>query len=386
MTQPEHPRRLVLVITEDWYYWSHRRPIARAARDAGYEVFLASRFTDHRPLIELEGIHTVPLKLRRSGRNPFGELLAIGDLVRVYRSIRPSVVHHVAIKPMLYGSWAARLSRVPGVVNAVSGLGYAFTGRTRKARLIGAAARVAYKTALRRRNTWTIFQNEDDRAHFVELGLLSDRQAVLIRGSGVDLAQFTSVPEPAGDPVILYAGRMLWSKGVGDLVEAARMLRADGRTLRVVLAGHSDADNPEAIPDEQLLEWTRDGTVEWLGRVDNVSSLMAGANVVVLGSEREGIPKVLIEAAASARAIVASDVPGCRDVVVDGLNGLLVPVHDPSAMKAAIGRLLDSPDERRRMGEESRRRAEQLFSEQSVVQQTLDLYQTTVENGRRVDD
>jgi glycosyltransferase involved in cell wall biosynthesis len=219
-----------------------------------------------------------------------------------------------------------------------------------------------------------IFQNDDDRSLFVGLGLVDGSRAVLIRGSGVDLERYAPSPEHEGVPVILYAGRMLWSKGVGDLVEAGAILRRNGVAARVVLLGHSDADNAEAISEQQLHAWTRDGSAEWEGRTDDVAKAMARAHVVVLGSEREGIPKVLVEAAGAGLPMVATDVPGCRDVVVHGVNGLLVPVHDPPAMARALGCLLADGALRGRMGAASRSRAEAEFSEQYVVHESLALY------------
>ena len=365
---------LLMLITEDWYFWSHRRAIAAAAVAAGYRVTLASRFDRHLDDVRALGVEPLEVKMRRQGRSPVGEALAVLDLASHYRRLRPDIVHHVAIKPVLYGSVAARLAGVRGVVNAISGLGYAFTARDRQARAVRSAALLAYRVALRRRGTFTIFQNPDDRAFFVDRGLVTPGSAVLIRGSGVDLDAFSVQPEPSGDPVVLYAGRMLWSKGVGDLVAAAALLRARGLRLRVVLAGHSDESNPEAIPTAQLDAWTRDGTAEWVGRRDDVAATLAASHVVVLASEREGVPKILLEAAGAGRPLVATDVPGCREVVVDGVNGRLVPVHDPAALADALAPLLTDPGLRARYGAASRAKAEAEFAEPLVVRQTLDLY------------
>ena len=365
---------LLMVVTEDWYFWSHRRSIAARALEAGYRVTLASRFGGHRDLVEAMGVETVDIAMRRSGRSPLGEARAVLDLARTYRQLRPDVVHHVAIKPVLYGALAARLAGVRRVVHAISGLGFAFTGAGAKARAFGAVARGAYRGALRGAGARTVFQNDDDRDHFVEAGLVRPEQTVLVRGSGVDLAAFTPGPEPAGRPVVLYAGRMLWSKGVGDLVAAVPLLRAAGHDPRVVLVGHSDTANPEAIPEATLHAWVAGGLVEWWGRRSDMPAVLASAHVVVLGSEREGVPKVLLEAAGAGKPIVTTDVPGCRDVVEDGVNGRLVPVHDPGALAAALGGLLADPALRARMGAASRDRAVAEFSERLVADQTLAIY------------
>jgi glycosyltransferase involved in cell wall biosynthesis len=368
-------RHLLLLITEDWYFWSHRRAIALGAQEAGFHVTLASRFAEHRGAVEETGITALPIRLRRSSRSPVEEARAVADLASHYRRVQPDIVHHVAIKPVLYGSWAARASGVRAVVNAISGLGYAFTAPGLKARSFGFLAQAAYRSALRRPGTHTIFQNEDDRSHFVDRGIAPSDRTTLIRGSGVDLDRFRPWPEPEGDPVILYAGRMLWSKGIGDLANASRLLREKGFRFRVVLVGHADVDNPEAISADQLRAWESEGLVEWWGRRSEMPEIMAGAHVVVLGSDREGVPKVLLEAAGAGKPLVATDVPGCRDVVEDGRNGFLVPRRDPRALADVLERLIEDRALRAQMGARSRQKAEEEFSEQQVVAETIALYE-----------
>ena len=374
MIRPRQPK-LLLAITEDWYFWSHRRSIARAAMDAGWHVTLASRYGSHRGRIEAMGVATVELPMERTGRNPVRETAAVGELAQLYRRVRPDVVHHVAIKPVLYGSWAAQLAGIPRVVNAISGLGYAFTGGGTKAKAYGTLARLGYRSVLRRSGTVTIFQNEEDRGVFVNLGLVRERDTVMIRGSGVDVDEFHPRPEPDGPFTVLYAGRMLWSKGVGDLVAAVARVKDRGLDTRLVLAGHSDQANPEAIPPDRLQEWQAEGAADWLGRRDDVADLMAMSHAVVLASEREGVPKVLVEAAGSGRPLIASDVPGCRDVVADGANGLLVPVHDVPALADAVYTLGSDPELRARMGAASRERALTEFNESRVTRETVAVYE-----------
>ena len=343
MARSQARPHLVMVVTEDWFFWSHRRSIARGAVEAGFRVTLASRFGEHRERIEAMGVECVPIRLERTGRNPLGEALAVLDLARLYRRLRPDVVHHVAIKPVLYGSAAARLAGVRNVVNAVSGLGYALTAQTPKARALGRAVVLVYRTALGRRGTRTILQNADDRQFFVDRGVLDPDQVVLIRGSGVDLDAFRPSPEPPGPPVVLYAGRMLTSKGVGDLVEAGRHMRAAGVAFRLALAGWSDLSNPEAIAPAQLEVWGREGLAELWGRRDDMAAVFASSHVVALASDREGVPKVLLEAAGAGLPLVATDVPGCREVVDDGSNGFLVSRGDPGSLAAALTRLCRDP-------------------------------------------
>lgn len=364
---------LLLVVTEDWYFWSHRRPIARAALAAGYRVTLAARFGAFRGAIEALGVRTEPIALRRTSRNPVSEAWALGDLVALYRRLQPDIVHHVAVKPVLYGSLAARLAGVPRVVNAIAGLGYVFTGSSAQGSFLARGVLAGYRAALKGRRTMTIFQNEDDRNLFVQRALVARERTVVIRGSGVDTHAFQPTPEPAF-PVVLYAGRMLWSKGVADLVRACEILWRQGLSFRLQLVGHADEGNPEAIPEQVLRQWASRSEVDWGGRREDMPQVMQEATVVVLASEREGVPKVLLEAASSGRPIVASDVPGCREVVEPGVNGLLVPRKDPGALAAALGALLENAALRAKMGEAGRRKAEREFSDDLVAAQTLTVY------------
>ncbi len=367
--------RLLLLITEDWYFWSHRLPIARAARDAGYDVVIATRVQEHGERIAQEGLRVVPIALRRQSRSPLFELASIADLVRLYRQERPVLVHHVSVKPVLYGSIAARIAGVPAVVNAVAGLGHVFVAGGLSAPLMRTAIRSAYRLVLSARNSRVIFQTEADRRQFVGNGMVDLDRAVVIRGAGVDVDVFTPAPEPAGPMVILLAARLLWNKGVADLIEAGVRLRRDGHICRIVLVGVPDTDNPQAIPEAQLAEWQRAGLAEWWGRRDDMPAVIRQAAVVVLPTYYgEGVPKILLEAAASGRPIVASDQPGCCDVVEDGISGFIVPARDSSALSVAIGRLLKDPALRHRMGQAGRLRVSREFGDKLVVSQTLNVY------------
>lgn len=372
-----HDGRLLFVVTEDWYFLSHRLPLARAARARGWDVGVATRVGECEPLLRREGFRVFPLRaLRRSSTNPIAEAAAIGELARIYRSFRPGVVHHVAIKPVLYGTMAARLVGVPRVVNALAGLGYLFSSRTIRARLLRRVAVGLLREAMDSRRVVTILQNPDDREVLVRLGITKPERTALIRGSGVDVDRFRPAAGEAasGVPVILYAGRMLRDKGIGELVGASRRLRDASIEVRVVLVGDPDPSNPSSIPEGTLHGWVEEGVVEWLGRRSDVDALLRGAAIACLPSYREGVPKFLLEAAASGVAIVSTDVPGCREIARDGDNALLVPPRDERALFEALSKLLDSQETRRRFGLRGREIVMAEFREQQVVDATLDLY------------
>lgn len=364
--------KLLFLVTEDWYFCSHRLPLACAARDAGFDVSVATRVHSHGAQITAAGLHLIPLGLRRSSRNPWRELAAINEITRIYRRIAPDIVHHVAMKPVLYGSLAAKIAGVPVVVNALAGMGYVFTSRKLSAKLLRPLITLALRFLLK--NGRVILQNPDDRAALIKAGVLKAEQVTLIRGSGVDTALFQLTPEPDGAPLVVLPARMLWDKGVGEFVAAATALKQDGIDARFVLAGERDPDNPADIPLEQLQAWHESGNVAWLGKQEDMQSLLAQANIVCLPSYREGLPKALLEAAASGRAIVATDVPGCREAVQHNENGLLVPARNAADLAAALRLLIENPPLRRRFGLRGRKMAEQEFSVEKITAETLALY------------
>lgn len=368
--------RLLFVVTEDWYFHSHRLPLAQAALGAGFDVAVATRVNAHAAAIQDCGCEVIPLqRLRRRSLNPFRELAAIAELADVYRRWHPDIVHHVAMKPVLYGSLAARLADVRSTVNALAGLGFVYSSRTPLARILRPAIGLALRFALNRVGSVAIVQNDDDAAMLARIGLTRPGAVQVIRGSGVDLERFR--PRPAGDhgpPIVMLASRMLWDKGVREFVEAATRLKADNVSARFVLVGGRDEENPTAIPADQLARWQQGGAVEWWGHREDMPEVLSQATIACLPSYREGLPKVLLEAAACGKPTIATDVPGCRDVVERGATGLLVPPHDADALADAIRTLLTDADLRSRLGEAARRRAEAQFGLSAVQARTLDLY------------
>jgi glycosyltransferase involved in cell wall biosynthesis len=370
------PRRLLFLVTEDWYFCAHRLYLARAARDAGYAVTVATRVDASRGRLEAEGFQIEPLPWIRGSLNPARLVVDVVAIARMYRRVRPHIAHHVSLKPVVLGSLAALFNRNVTVLNALTGLGYTFTARALRARLLARAVRAILRPLLRRPATITLLENDDDRRFMIDtVGVPAARTAVN-RGSGVDLARFVEMPLPDGDPVtVACAARMLGIKGIGDLVEASRTLRARDVAHHLVLAGDTDAENPDAIAEATLRRWVREDGVEWLGHVSDIRDLWRRTDIAVLASlGGEGVPLSLVEAAACGRPLVATDVPGSRDIAQDGVNALLVPPNDPPALADALERLIRNADLRRSYAAASRTIAESGFSSDKVAAATLGLY------------
>ena len=370
-------RRLAFVVTEDWYFWSHRLALAKAAMDAGFEVTVVTRPAKHAERIRAAGLKLEDWSISRSQIGPWNEARAVLRLARIFRRIRPHIVHNVAIKPVVYGSAAAHLcgASKPAVVNALAGLGFVFASRSAKARLLRPALRCLLRVLLRRNGVYTICQNPEDMAALHGFGVAPGTMR-LVRGAGVDLAAFRPSAEPAGPIVATMVSRMLRNKGAVELVEAGRILRARGAAVRIQLVGPPDPGNPASLRSEELEAWTREGLVEWLGPREDIAAIWASSHIAVLPSTYgEGLPKSLLEAAACARPIVATDIPGCREIARHEDTGLLVRPGDPRALADAIERLSADTDLRERLGLRARALVEEEFSDQLINQQVLSLYE-----------
>jgi glycosyltransferase involved in cell wall biosynthesis len=367
MTAP----KLLYLVTEDWYFVSHRLPLAVAAKEAGFEVAVATRAGQQVDVICNAGIRLIPFELSRRGGNPLAEVMA---LWRLYRAESPDLVHHVALKPVMFGALAAWLAHVPAQVNAVAGLGWLVTTSGRVVRLLRPVLRWILGRLLMQPHSLTIVQNPEDKALLERSGVSAARLR-LIRGAGVDVQVFYPVIPPAEPVCIVLVARMLWDKGVGEFVEAARRLTVAGGNARFVLVGDPDLANPGSVPESSLRAWDGQNGVEWWGRREDMPAVLRTAHIACLPSfYGEGLPKSLLEAAACGLPIVTTDAPGCREVVQDGVNGLLVPVRDAVALAAALRKLIDDAELRRRMGEQSRARAETEFGQEMIIAQTLAVY------------
>jgi glycosyltransferase involved in cell wall biosynthesis len=365
---------LLYLITVDWFFASHFLGRAVAARDAGYDVLVLTQCDAHAESCREAGLKVLHWDVERSGLNPIRELRALHQVIRAYRAYRPDLVHHIALKPIIYGSLAALICGVRRSVNAPVGMGFAFSSTSLLARALRPTIRLALRALLNPRGSCVVFENRDDLGAAVADGLVRAADAVLIRGAGIDIDEILPTPEPAGRVRVVLLARMLWDKGVGEFVAAARRLRGLGVEAEFVLIGGRDPHNRACIATAQLEDWRTEGVIDWLGQRDDVPALLAASHLVVLPSYREGLPKALLEALAAGRPVVATDVPGCREVVIPDENGLLVPPRDPDALADAMARLIRDPELRRRYGEAGRRLAEREFSAKRVERETLRLY------------
>lgn len=367
-------RKLLIVVNQAAFFISHRLAIAEGARDAGYDVHIATQPGPGVEHIRNLGFRHTEIPLVRSGRAVLAEIRLMFVLWRLFWKVKPDLLHLVTIKPVLYGGFAARLAPVGGIVAAISGLGFIFVSTGFRASVLRKLVGFLYRLALSKKNLRVIFQNSSDRDLFLGLGVVAPDKVEMIRGSGVDLSRYSREPEPETRPVVCQASRLLRDKGVGEFVEAARILKARGVDARFQLIGDLDPDNPATVSTEEMQVWREEGVIELLGHRKEIADLLSQANVVVLPSYREGLPKVLVEAAACGRAVVTTDVPGCRDAIEPGVSGLLVKLRDPVSLADAIEKLVMDRELRERMGRAGRDLAERDFGIKTIVDQHLAIY------------
>lgn len=377
MNKPlRQPGKLLFLVTEDWYFCSHRLSLAVAAKNAGYDVVVVTRVNKYGEKIKQSGLRLIRLKhWKRSSANPIRELGALVELWGIYRREMPDLVHHVALKPVVYGSIAANLSSVRAVVNALGGLGFIFSSSKRKARILKPLVIAVFRKLLTRSRGRVIVQNHDDMELLLSNRIVNAETIRLIRSAGVSLGDYQTTKHAMSPPVVVLASRMLWDKGVGVFVEAAESLRSRGVLARFVLVGEPDTENPGSISREQLVKWGDSGAVEWWGYRDDIPAVLHQSQIVCLPTYYgEGIPKILIEAMASAKPIVTTDMPGCRELVIDSRNGILIPPRDPDALANALEPLIADQELCTVMGKIGRELAEKEFSSERVLTETLSVY------------
>ncbi len=374
-----HPKILVFLLTEDWFFASHFLKRALAAKAAGWRVILVAYSGEATPAIRAAGIEVIPVAFIRRRTNPVAELMFTLRLAKLYRQLRPALVHHIALKPILVGGIAARLAGVPAIVNAPTGLGFVFSSDRILAKLLKPLVSLLLRITLSPKNAQVIFENPDDQAELERLGMIRPGAATLIRGAGVDIEQFAPAPEPPPPVRVILIARMIREKGVADFVDAARLLREQKIAAEFVLVGAPDPGNPNTVTAAELRRWEAEGLVTWLGARKDIAALLRGAHIACQPSSyREGLPKSALEAMAAGKPLVATDIPGCREAVVDGVTGLLVPPRNPAALAAALRQLIEAPQLRATMGAAARLRAEQYFADAIICRQTLLVYDALV--------
>ncbi|WP_100637676.1 glycosyltransferase family 4 protein [Marinomonas sp. ef1] len=369
--------KMVFVVNNAAYFVSHRLPIGLALLAKGVEVHVIAPGECPVALSEA-GFTYHSVEMSRKGMNPLAELSTVFALRRLFKQIQPDLVHLVTIKPYLYGGIAARLAGVTAVVSAVAGLGILFSGQGFKNKILRSILYPLYRMAFTHKNQVAIFQNPNDRDLLVDWGVLKREKATLIRGAGVDLKHYPYLPEPVGVPVISFAARLLKDKGVQEFVEASRILKQRNIDARFCLIGDPDPGNNNTVTQEQLDQWQAAGLVECLGYRTDIADLFSQSNIVSLPSfYGEGLPKVLIEAAACGRAVVTTDHPGCRDAIEPD-TGILVPVRDAESLANAFQNLIDNPNKRKNMGSAARLLAEREFSIEKVIELHMDIYKDLI--------
>jgi len=372
--------KIILFANTDWYLYNYRLGLAHEILARGHELILLSPDGPYAKKLKDLSFTWKKIDLDRKGGNPIHEIRTLVEIFRLYSYEKPDLVHHFTVKCIIYGSLAAKFTGIPKIVNAVTGLGYIFLNNDFKTRIIRQVVKCFYQIALR--NTQVIFQNEDDLNTFIENKLVKQNQSTVISGSGVDTTLLKPAKASSGIPVVLLVSRMLKDKGIHEFVNAARMIKGEGIKARFVLVGDVDEGNPASLSRNELEAWQNEDVVEWWGWQDDVVGIYQQASVVCLPSYREGISKSLIEAAACGKPLVTTDVPGCRDVVLNDKNGFLVPPRDSTKLAEAISLLIGDERLRERMGKQSRQIAINHFSLDKIIHATLQLYKEEMVGGK----
>lgn len=373
-------KKLLILINDLNFFCSHRLPIAEASKVNGFDVVIGyGELGSADPkLLEKKGFKLTFVPMERGGLSFFKDLKNFFYIWHFFKNEKPDIVHLVTIKPYLYGGIISRLIGIPSLVSAVSGLGTLFVHKNFKSKFIRFILYPIYRLAFNHSNQKVIVQNKDDANELTEFGVLNPLKVKLIKGSGVKLENFSNFIEPKGIPVVCFAARLLRDKGIYEYVNAARFLKQRGVKARFLLAGDLDPKNPSGINRDELNQIKKKNYVEIIGYKKNISTLYANSNIICLPSYREGLPKSLIEAAAASRAVVTTDVPGCRDAIIPNKTGLLVPVKDSQKLADALQWLIENPSKRIEMGKEGRRFAEEEFDIEKIVLCHLDIYRELI--------
>lgn len=373
---------LIIVVTKDWYFLSHRIPLAQTLKGAGFKVAVAAHDTGRAAEIRALGFDFFNINFDRKSINPFTEFISIWQLYKLYKALSPQVVHHIAIKACLYGGIAARLADVPHIFTTITGLGYLFSPMGMLPKLLRMLISPLFRYVGAQSNSAFIFFNGADRSAFISRKFAAAERSCVIPGSGVDTHVIPNFPEPPGVPVLLCACRLLADKGIRELIEAARILRNEGVSFRLIIAGSPDTSNRKSILDDEIADWRREGVAELPGFVDDIPAMLAKSHIAVLPSYYpEGVPLFLIEAAACGRAAITCATPGCEEIVLNNKTGLLIPPRSTPALVDALRHLLLDTSKRKTFGAEARRHCEAHYSKDVVGRLTLEFYDRFLGHG-----
>ena len=355
-------KKIVIHSNIIWTISNFRRDLIRDLKDRGFDVLCVAardRFSDASETVLAElGARFIPVEMDRKGVNPLRDLLYMMRLYRIYRREAPDLALHFTVKPNIFGTLTAKILGIP-VINTVNGLGSGMIGGGMLARLLERLYRFSFRFSDR-----VLFQNREDLAFFRERGLLGNTPCGYVPGSGIDTACFDGCERKRekGEILFLMVARLLKDKGVYEYIEACRSLRRQYPAVRCLLGGVLDPGNPSAVREEELADWIREGIVEYLGQTDEIREFFSRTDVVVLPSYREGLSRVLLEAASCRKPIVTTDVPGCRDVVIEGESGYLCAPQSAESLAEALAKMAASASEFPKMGERGRRHVEEHFS------------------------
>lgn len=372
-------KHILFVVSEDRYFVSHRLHLAEAAILQGYKVTLLTKISDQEDLIESKGVEILNWSLKRSSYNPIKELVSVWQIFIALKRIKPDLVHAVALKPILYTSISSKISGLTCRVFSIAGLGFIFSSEKLLARILRPFIVLSFQLALTGKKTRLIVQNRDDMEELLRFKIINKEKINLIRGAGVNTKTYSPQAEKEGLPVVLLPARFLWDKGIGDFVQAARLLKESGVKARFVLVGEPDNHNPETIENSQIQKWINEEVIESWGYQEKMPDVYSSSAIVCLPSYREGLPKALLEAASSGRPIVTNDVPGCREVVIHEENGFLVTPQDSISLADALKVLINNKELRESMGKNGRKRIKQHFAQGIIAQKTSQVWKEVLD-------
>jgi glycosyltransferase involved in cell wall biosynthesis len=374
----DYSKKILFFANTDWYLFNFRLALAKHLRLRGVEVVMVTPYGSYGEKLEAEGFRWIPVPMARRSLNPLHEAWFLWRLFHIYQTEKPDIAHHFTLKCVVYGGLAARFVGIKGIVGDIAGMGFVFASSSTLAIMLRPLVRILLRIAFGGEKCRLIVQNPYDQDVIISASITDPANVTLIPGSGVNTDKFSPTTKPLvseGPKKVLLAARLLWEKGIAEYIEAAQQLNSLGHSVDFLLAGEPDMGNPNSVQQEQVEIWRRAGIIKPVGHIDDMAELLKSVDIMVLPSfYREGVPRSLIEAAAAGLPIVTTDTPGCRDIVENGINGFLVPIHDGNALAEALRKILEDPTLASRMGKAGRAKALAEFDEQLVFEKTVDVY------------